>query len=211
MAKKTKTKKNRNTLYHLRRIVLHVLYIIFNVCAFTLCAFVFIEYAIEHRIWPDGLAWLAACVIIVWQNIHDLRIYLKEKKSTTITLPADLGTPIYFIPAERDQVESGKIIGAAIINGKTYMILRRIDLHPTDFNLPRDFKIATDNTFFFTYEEANAHLNQLAELMPKITATEAAERISEISRKAGESLDDASRAQTRMVKAMKEAQGYAEN
>lgn len=203
-----KPKKNHNTLY---RVVFCVIDIIFDICAFLFCAAAAIAYAMEGKMWPDGFAFIAVCIVIAWQHIRDLRIYLKDKqkgKPNEITLPAELGTRIYFVPLERDQVECGEVIGGAATDGKTFMILKKIyPLNENEEN-PYIFKMKIDSTFFFSYEDANAHL---AELLPKLTAAEAADRISEVARKAGRSVDDASRAHQEILKAVKEATGYAED
>ena len=202
-----KLKKNHDILYR----VFCVINIIFDVCAFLFCAAVVIAYAVEGKLWPNGFVFIALCTVIAWTHIRDLRIFLKGKrrsKQNRITLPAELGTRIYFVPLERDQVECGVVIGGAATDDKTFMILKRIYPLNEDEENPCIFKMRTDSTFFFSYEEANAHL---AELLPKITAAEAADRISEAVRKAGSSMDDASRAHREIVKAIKEANGYAEN
>ena len=195
-----KPKKNHDILYC-------VINIIFDVCAFLFCAVIVIAYAVEGKLWPNGFVFIALCTVIAWTSIRDLRIFLKDKQNQ-ITLPAKLGTRIYFVPLERDQVECGVVIGGAATDGKTFMILKRIyPLNENEEN-PYIFKMETDSTFFFTYEEANAHR---AELLPKITAAEAADRISEVVRKAGSSMDYVSRAHREIVKSIKEANGYAEN
>jgi len=198
-----KKKKALDVLY----IVFHILNIIFCVCAFTFCLFVCIASLTEGRMWPEGVIWLSLCVVIVWTGIRDIKLYIRDKgRENKITLPAPFGTRIYFVPKERNQVECGEIIGGADDGKQVYMILER--RFPLDEGLPDVIKVATNSTFFYNYEEANAHL---ADLMPKITAAEAAKRISEAAYKAGETMNDASRAQAEIIKAMKEAQGYAEN
>lgn len=181
-----KPKKNYDILY---RVFCCVINIILDVCAFMFCAVTAIACAMVHRMWPDGLIFMALCVVIAWTNIRDLRFYLKEKKekeATNIALPASLGTRIYYVSLERDQVECGEIIGGALLHDKTYMVLHR--KFPLDMTLPHEFKMATDSTFFFTYEAASIHL-------------------AEIRKK-----NSAARLQGEMAKLlMKEANEYAEN
>ena len=187
-----KKKKVLDILY----IVFCVLNAIFEIGAFTLCLIVFIVYLSENKIWPEGVVWLSLCIVIVWAIIRDIKLCIRDKRrKSKITLPKPFGTRIYFVPKERNQVESGEIIGGADDGKQVYMILER--RFPLGEGLPDVIKIATDSTFFYTYADANEHLAALL--------------ISEVAYKEGATLNDASRAQAEIIKAMKEAEGYAEN